>query len=325
MMLPDTEKGWIFPAVFRASWEIKRKNIDYILTSAPPYSVHLIGLLVKIITGVRWVVDFRDPWMSTGSKRLFATCNLSLKIEAWLEKQVVQRSDMVLANTEMLLAALKKSYKKQPKNKFLYISNGFDTEVFSKIEHLNKYRQFTLSYTGSLYLGRSPEPIFKALRKLILENRLNIQDISIKLVGNCQYVDSYPTAQMINSYGLDSIVEVIDPVPYLKSLEIIKPTHLALLFAPDQPFQIPAKAFDYIGSGTKILAIAGEGATSDLINSTGAGRVFSPTDIKGIKEFIYNSITNQESLQTGIDSNIARKFDRKLIAQNLAKHLDCII
>ena len=158
-----------------------------------------------------------------------------------------------------------------------------------------------------------------------MEGNHNLEDIRIKLVGNCQYIDGYPIAPIIHSYGLDSVVEVIDPVPYLRSLEIVKQRHLALLFAPDQPFQIPAKAFDYIGSGTKILAVAGEGATSDLINSTGAGRVFSPTDIKGIKEFIYNSITNQESLQTGIDTNIARKFDRKLIAQNLAKHLDCII
>lgn len=322
---PDLEINWILPAVLRAIKVIKREKIDCILTSCPPYSVHLIGLLARKITGVKWVADFRDPWVTTVPEGLYVNCALYTKLEGWLEKKVVQVADIVLTTTEKLCSTFKESYKKQLQNKFLCITNGFDTEIFSKIEHLNKYDNFTLSYTGTLYLGRSPKPVFRALKELVLEGKLNLQNIRVKLVGNCQYIDGYPIAPIIHSYGLDSVVEVIDSVPYLRSLEIIMQSHLALLFAPDQPFQIPAKAFDYIGSGTKILAIAGEGATSDLINSTGAGESFYPSDIQGIKEFISRSITNRESFRAGLNSNIVRKFDRKLIAQNLAKHLSSII
>ena len=32
----------------------------------------------------RWIADFRDPWMTTGWKRVYPTCALSMRIEAWL-------------------------------------------------------------------------------------------------------------------------------------------------------------------------------------------------------------------------------------------------
>ncbi len=325
IFLPDTEKNWILPAFLRTIWLIKRKKIDCILTSSPPHSVHLTGLLSNIFTRVRWVVDFRDPWFIGRSKTPRITCALSNKIERWLEKKVVRRADMVLTTNEKLCNALVESFKKQPQKKFQCVPNGFDAEIFSKIEPQKKYEQFTLSYTGTLYYGRTPEPVFRAIKMLLMEGNHNLEDVRIKLVGNCQYIDGYPIAPIIHSYGLDSVVEVIDSVPYLRSLEIIKQSHLALLFAPDQPFQIPAKVFDYIGSGTKILAIAGKGATSDLINSTGAGESFHPSDIEGIKEFIYRSISDTESKRPESKADMLHQFDRRVIIKNFANHLKTVI
>ena len=61
---PDEYRTWIIPAVFKSVKEIKRYKIDYIVTTLPPPSAHLIGLLVKKITGVKWVADYRDPWLT---------------------------------------------------------------------------------------------------------------------------------------------------------------------------------------------------------------------------------------------------------------------
>jgi hypothetical protein len=44
--------------------------------------------------------------------------------------------------------------------------------------------------------------------------------------------------------------------------------------------------YDYLGSGTKILALTGAGATSDLIDETGSGRCFSPDDVTGLREYL---------------------------------------
>jgi hypothetical protein len=325
LTLPDGERNWVMPAVFRAVREIKRENIDCIMTSSPPYSVQLVGLLVKMITGVRWIADFRDPWISSGPKRLYATSALSTKIEIWLEKQVIQNADLVLTTTGRLRGNFMESYASLPESKFLHITNGFDGEIASQLEHLKKYADFTFTYTGSLYIGRSPEPVFKAIHELAGEGKVNLDTIKVKLVGSCQYIDGRPIFDVIHAYGLDSAVEVIDTVPYFKALEIIKQSHVALLLAPGQPFQIPAKVFDYMGLGTKILALTEEGATWDLITSTGTGSAFYPADIEGIKEFIYQSMSDGTSTEQANSLTLQQQFDRRLIAQNLAGHLDRVV
>ena len=60
--LPDKELGWLPFAVWRGVWLIRQRDIDAIVTTSPPHSVQLIGLLLKWLTGRVWIVDFRDPW-----------------------------------------------------------------------------------------------------------------------------------------------------------------------------------------------------------------------------------------------------------------------
>ncbi len=322
LTLPDAERNWVLPAVLRAVREIKRESIDCILTSSPPCSGHLIGLIVKTITGVRWVADFRDPWVTSGPKRLFVTTAASTRVETWLEKQVIQRADLVLTTTEKLCANFRESYRYLPDGKFAYIPNGFDGESFAKLDQLKKYDIFTLTYAGTLYIGRSPEPAFKAIHELAKEGKLDLQNIKLKLVGNCRTIGGHPISRIIHAYGLDSAVEVLETIPYLNALEIIKQSHVALLFAPGQPLQIPAKVYDYLGLGTKILALTEKGATWDLITATGAGSAFYPSDIDGIKEFIYRSMSHGNLTASANNAAVRKKFDRKLIAQNLAGELD---
>ncbi len=322
-VLPDMERNWIIPATLRAIREIRREKIDYIFTTCPPYSVHLVGLLLKMITGVKWIADFRDPWMTTGSKRTYPTCTLSLKIERWLEKMVIQKSDMVTFNVERLKEEYRKKYDSQLSEKFVYIPNGFDPEFFSRYKSLGKYDKFTLTYTGSFYVGRTPEPIFMAIRKLADEGRIDISKIRVKLVGSCQNIDGTPTARLVNSYGLGSAVEILDTVPYSNALEIVERSHLALLFAPNLRFQIPAKIYDYMGVGTKVLALTDEGAAADFVNSTGIGRAFRSSDISGIMEFISRSFNNQESLSFRKDAIIS-EFSLKAVTQRLVERLNKI-
>jgi glycosyltransferase involved in cell wall biosynthesis len=321
--LPDTEKGWIIPAVLKAIREIRKENIDYVLTSSPPYSVLIIGILVKMITGIKWVADFRDPWMTAGTK-IYPTCTLSNKIESWLERKVIQKADLVVFNVQRLRDAYKRKYATEPVDKFVHIPNGIDQERFFRKRSLKKYEKFTLSYTGSLFENRSPEPVFKALNQLVHEGKTRLDEFNVKLVGACRYVGSYSIFPIIQAYGLDKVVEVIDPVSSTKALGIIRQSHLALLFAANQPFQIPGKVYEYIGTGTKILAIAEESATSDLIRSTHCGRVFHPSDIEGIKEFIFKTMASEPSIEEN-HCMVMSQFDAKQITKSLANNLNRIV
>jgi hypothetical protein len=322
LSLPDEQRNWVWPAVFQAIRLIRRDKIDCILTSSPPYSVHLVGWLLKCLTGVRWIADFRDPWMTGGSKRMYVTCAASLKIERWLEWMVVQKADLVVANTAMLCEAFKKAYGSRLPDRFISITNGFDGEFFASFGHVEKEKVFTIIYTGTLYFGRTPEPVFQAVHELIEEGRIEAQAIRIKLVGHCQFINDRPIKEIIQGYRLDRIVEVLEPVSYIRAIEMVKQCHLALLLAPNQPYQIPAKTYDYMGTGTTILAIAEAGATHDLIHSTRAGAAFSVSDTVGIKEFIFRSmnVTGGSTL-AGKNCAIA-EYEIQALTGRLAQQLD---
>jgi hypothetical protein len=322
LSLPDEQRNWVLPAVIQGIRIIKREKIDCIVTSSPPYSVNLVGWLLKRITGVRWVADYRDPWMTGGSKKLYMTCAASLGIERWLERRVVQKADLVVANTEMLCEAFRKAYGSQMPDRFVCITNGFDGELFSRFGPVEKEKVFTIIYTGTLYFGRTPEPLFQAVRELIQEGRIDAHAIRIRLVGHCQVIDGRPTEEIVHSYQLDDTVEVRESVSYNRAIEMVRQSQLALLLAPNQPYQIPAKAYDYMGTGTKILALAEGGATSDLVRSTGIGAAFRPSDTAGIKEFLLLSMKYDCMSIQSKNKGPVSEYEIQSLTRRLARYLD---
>ena len=320
LALPDWERGWCLPATLRAVRLVRRERIAWILTSCPPYSVHLIGLAVKLLTGRRWAADFRDPWMTTGSKRLYPTSPLSMRIERSLERLVVKHADLVLFNVDRLRNAYRNRYAEQPAAKFVYIPNGIrDACVAAPAA---KYDAFTICYTGSLYVGRSPEPLMRAIARLRDEGRLPARGMRLKLVGQCGTIDGVPTAAVVARHGLEGFVDVEGPVPYATAFEMVQKSHLALLLAPNLPYQIPAKFYDYLAAGTRMLAIAEEGGTADILAETGAGQAFPPEDVDEIARFLEAEAAAPAATTT---ATAAQRFDVRQVTDELVRHLEASV
>ena len=317
-LLPHGEKGWYLPATLRAAAIIRRQRVGWFMTSCPPYSVHLIGLTVRLLTRARWVADFRDPWMTTGSKRLYPTSAVSLAVERWLERQVVQRADLVVFNVARLRDAYAARYAHVGSDKFVFVPNGI-AAIGVPATPAEKFDRFTICYTGSLYVGRSPAPLFAALAKLITEGAVGAGGVTVKLVGQCRTIDGVPTDAVVRSYGLQSIVEVVDAVPYAEAFDMVRRSHIALLLAPNLPYQIPAKVYDYLAAGTRILAIAEEGGTADLLQETQSGRAFRPEDVDAIADFLRAELSAGRA-GSGRSEGLAR-YDAKRVAEELAGHL----
>lgn len=324
LSLPDSQRNWVWPAVFEAVSIIKRNRIDVILTSCPPYSTHLIGLIAKCLTNVQWVVDFRDPWMATPAKSLYATCAASLAVERWLEKKVIQNADLVVSNTDKLTNYFTATYSERGLSSAVTITNGYDGEMAAGFKNDVKDSVFTIAYAGTLYFGRTPEPIFQAVQNLIETGLIPRHAIRIKLVGQCGTIDGVPTEKVAARYGVGEIVELCGSVSRHDALRLIKRSHVALLLAPNQPFQIPAKLYEYMGANTVVLAIAEAGATQELVERTRAGKVFRPSDVAGVKDFIlesYGAFVTQGDVPFIGD---VESFESNRITHSLAEYLDRI-
>jgi glycosyltransferase involved in cell wall biosynthesis len=95
-------------------------------------------------------------------------------------------------------------------------------------------------------------------------------------------------------------------------------SHLLLLFAPKQCCSIPGKTFEYLAAQKPILCLADDGATADLIRSTGAGVVVQPDDVGAIKAAIwrlFQAFKNGEAPAGGIATS---KYERKALTEQLS-------
>jgi glycosyltransferase involved in cell wall biosynthesis len=324
VLLPDVHKNWIGPAVTAALGQIRKIPYDVIMTSAPPFSSHIIGLILKKVWRKKWVADFRDPWVDGLEYRPFETrSQLSDALEKWLEKLVVKNADLVLTTTDALRDQFRNRYRKIGRDKFVSLPHGFESEKFDDKQTLKRFESFTISYLGTLYMGRTPEPLFEALASLLKEGKITPDSIRVHFYGDCEYVDGKKTADLASDFGLKNIVQLKGHVSYDESLDIMVRSHLLLVIANEfQRLSTPAKIYDYLGSGTRLLALSNGGATDNLLKETSSGDVFSPQDIRGLSDFIFNTMGKRDDPAFRNDPTSYRQFHIDILARKLNSYLD---
>jgi glycosyltransferase involved in cell wall biosynthesis len=278
------------------------------------------------MTGVRWVADFRDPWTDAVFTRPFeCQCALGNYLQKWLERCVIKSADVVLTTTRQLKEIFQERYSEEPADKFVYMPNGYEIAKDSCSEQ-EKDETFTMTYTGNLYGGRTPEPIFSAVATLISGGLIGRQEIRIRLVGDCQSINGVDTGKIAQLYGLDEIVEVMGRVPHAEALRYNQRSHLLLLIAASQHyFCVPAKAYEYLASRIPILALTGKGATRDLIEETDAGVCFSDSDVDGIARFILERFQAARTSAPSRNSEKARQYEMEALAGKLDQVLSALI
>src|SRR5262249_39126891 len=145
-------------------------------------------------------------------------------------------------------------------------------------------RAVTVAYLGTFYFGRTPKEFLQAVAELIREGTVARAELSVRFIGKVRQAEGESVQERGTSYGPGGCVTIEDPVSHRQALGIMKASDVLLLLAPDQYYCIPAKAFEYIGAGARILCLAQDGATAALIRQTGTGVVVDPDDVEGIKE-----------------------------------------
>ena len=64
LVIPDMKIFWRKTSVHFLKNFLIKNNIKTIITTGPPHSLHLIGYDLKSMLDVKWIADFRDPWVN---------------------------------------------------------------------------------------------------------------------------------------------------------------------------------------------------------------------------------------------------------------------
>ncbi len=278
--IPDARVFWVKPSVIYLEDFISRNDINKIITTGPPHSVHLIGLrLKKKNPALHWIADFRDPWSEWDLLDTLSLTTLARMKHQKLEREVLTRADRVITIAPYHV----NRFEVLSGRTVDLITNGFDEEDFEGIEN-KQTEKFTIHHVGIVDELRDPRPVMEALKQLSVSTPEFQQQVTVEFIGK---VNAAFKNYVIEDEQLSSIVRFQDNIPHAQLLAGYGSTDLQLLvLAHTQlaPGNLPGKFFEYLASGKPILGIGPvEGDAADILKKTNAGVIRERGDVEGIK------------------------------------------
>jgi glycosyltransferase involved in cell wall biosynthesis len=314
--IPDARILWVRPSVAFLKKVLKTENIDTIVTTGPPHSLHLIGLNLKRETGIKWVADFRDPWTSIGYHKKLRLGPLARNKHKRLEKQVLNTADKLLVTSSTTGRELEE-ITTQPVR---VITNGYEATDYSE-ESPEPDRLFTLSHIGSLLSGRNPEALWMALQQLTEENKEFRMSFRLRFAG----VVSPEVLESIRNHGLEPYLELLEYMPHSRIIKIQRQSQILLLIeinSHETRGILPGKLFEYLASKRPVLAVGPEDwEAGDIIREARAGAVFNYGSGDEIKKTVFRWFEKYREGSLQVASRGIEKFSRKELTRSLAKEL----
>lgn len=311
LFIPDARVLWVKPSIAYLSNYIKENNIDVVVTTGPPHSLHLIGLGLKEELGIKWLADFRDPWTTIGYHKELKLSASSAKKHKDLERKVLNTADVILVTSP----TTKTEFETLTTKPIVVITNGYDTE---KIIRQPLDEQFTIAHIGSFLSERNPQILWQVLAELINENTDFKSHFQLKLIGAV----SQEVLDAITDNGLNAYVNNLGYVSHEKALVQQRKSQVLLLVEIDREETkciIPGKLFEYMVSERPIVAIGPQGADfSGIIKETNTGVFVTYSEKDKLKQTISGYF---EQYQQGVLKSHAiglQQYSRKNLTGKLA-------
>ena len=311
LFIPDARVLWVKPSVGYLKKYIVENQIDTVITTGPPHSLHLIGLQLRRQLPIRWIADFRDPWITIGYHHQLKLTASSMKKHEALELKVLQTADELLVTSKSTrLEFLKKTVKP-----IHVITNGYDTEDVPK-QILDQ--SFSLAHIGSLLSERNPIILWQSLAELVKEMPGFDSHLELKLIGTV----SDDVLQTIKSYDLERYLNLVGYVNHQEALIQQRKSQILLLIEINSTNTIsiiPGKLFEYMASGRPIVAIGPLGSDfSDIILQTNTGLFFDYGQKDALKKAIVNSYESFLQGRLNVNAIGLETYSRKKLTEHLS-------
>lgn len=315
LFIPDARVFWVKPSVSFLEKYIQENNIDTIITSGPPHSLHLIGLELKQKLNVKWFADFRDPWTTIGYHKSLRLSNYAAKKHKSLEHQVLNTADTIIVTSK----TTKTEFEAITSKPIAVITNGYDDENVGK-QILDS--KFSLAHIGSFLSERNPAILWQSLVELIHEIPDFKSHLEIKLIGAV----SQEVLETISQFELNSYLNNLGYVSHTEAIAHQRKSQVLLLIeidSEDTKSIIPGKLFEYMVSNRPIIAIGPKDSDfAEIITTTNTGVFLDYSEKMRLKSVIldfYNQFLQGKLQSYGVG---LQKYSRKSLTGELVELLN---
>jgi glycosyltransferase involved in cell wall biosynthesis len=318
--VPDSCASWAPVAVARALELHAREKFDVIYATGWPWTSFLVAEKVSRITGVPFVVDYRDLW-KPAEVEWDKTSWLQRRLNPLLERRVLKRASGVIATTASFLRLLPQTL--LPSRQFA-ITNGFDEKDFAGHDAYGGSDPDTIRivYTGVWRPGYGPDDLYAAVRLLQQRGQPGLARLNIVTAGFAP--------GKAREYGIEANVTEHGRVPHATAIGMM--LNATALYLPVskgvyEVASIPGKLFEYFGSDRPILASAHpDSEVAQALARVGGCLRLEPGDVEGLARALA-SLCEQGSAATfsARHPEQLRRYTRAGLTKQLAAALDEVV
>ena len=314
LFIPDARKFWVRPSVNFLQSLIREEEINTVITTGPPHSMHLIGLRLKESMGIRWVADFRDPWTSIGYHEALYPGRRARRKHRELEEKVLGTADVIMTTSGLT----REEFLRITNRPIHVITNGYSGARNHKGQPEGSFR---LAHIGSLLSGRNPIALWKALQNLAGQHEDFRSDLQIELTG----LVSEEVLQSIREHNLGAYLKQLPYLPHARALEKQRQAQVLLLLEIDAAQTrgiIPGKLFEYMAASRPILAIGPPGwEAGELLERCGCGAAFGYGEQEAIESRIMEWYRAYQEGTLEVKGEGVSRYHRRALTERLVKDI----
>jgi|688.fasta_scaffold322859_2 glycosyltransferase involved in cell wall biosynthesis len=316
---------------FRNFYSFSRKflkanpDIKTLIVTANPNVLFKFGYKLSREFDIKWVADYRDYWTIREETHWYDNIKWFRNFLHKLE----QKSEMKWTSTASFITSVSDLYTHKLSTylgkKGYTVFNGFVPEDFHFKSAPEAFKNFTVTFNGTMIERQDSTIFLKAFRRLAEENRSK-HHLHINFVGTG--FDTHQEARIKKLLsGLEDHFTITKRLPRKKVIEIQIKSQVLLLMAYGHVKGAPGtKTFDYLGAGKPIiLCPSDQDILEEIVTRSGLGFVCNTEEeaYQTLKTLFTEFITQGMISVSPIESEIM-KYSRRNQTKEMADALNTL-
>jgi glycosyltransferase involved in cell wall biosynthesis len=322
---------------------------DLIYVWMQPYASAAAGVTLSRKLGKPWVADLGDPW-ALDEMMVYPT-RIHHRRELQRMEEMLSTASAIVMSTDEAVRRLLDRFPQFASKRVVAIPNGYDAADFDRPVQYRRGETFRIVQTGYLHtqLGRehrrllplrrvlggstqgldirtrSHVYVVEAINQLLARDPTLVGSLDFEIAGVLTEADREVAARC-------RVSRLHGYVTHAESIDLIRTADL--LFLPMQNLPpgvratiVPGKTYEYLASGTPILAAVPDGDARDILQAAGNARLCRPDNVDGMAAAIWEAVSDFRAGRPAArpDPDVVARFEYRTLADRLASVFEEVV
>jgi glycosyltransferase involved in cell wall biosynthesis len=334
----------------RASYELALRegaDVDLVYVWMQPYASAETGAKLSRALAKPWVADLGDPWAL--DEMLVYPSALHRRLDLRRMGRLLGTASAISMSTPEAVDRLLDAFPHLRDRPVRAIPNGFDADDFAAEPRPRGDSRFRIVHTGYLHtelglahrrrhgmrrllhgsipgldiLTRSHVHLVEAVNRLLAEDPELGGVLELHFAGVLNATDE-EIARSCPVAHLHGYLSHADSIELMRTAD--------LLFLPMQNLPegvratiVPGKTYEYLASGTRILAAVPEGDAHDILEQAGNAVLVRPDDVDGLVDALRAELSRRAEPAQPRRADVLARFEYGKLAADLAALFDAVL